>query len=158
LQEGKRESQWTLAVKGWEATRKQLSHCSRLGKSQEFVSVAVLQHEDSGNTRFFGSSKTRLSVPGRSMHPDIIRLLAQNNAVIAQNARSSKRAPEAGCRALSSTRVAEKKMTACAVIDQATTMDLDSSVPGQPVGDQQLVQWIFERIDGPPIAEIFPVQ
>src|ERR1035438_5386194 len=79
MEKGKRESQWAVAVKRREATREQFGHCSSLGKREDLVSVPVFQHEDFLDLRLLRRGKTRFSVPGSPVHPNLIRLLAQND-------------------------------------------------------------------------------
>src|SRR5580704_9780919 len=108
MQKGKRESQRVMIVKRREATRKQFGYGSTLGKWQNLVSVSVFQHENPLDLDLFGRGETRLSVPGSSMHPNLVRFPAQDDPVVTQNLRFSQRAPQTRSRTLSCTRMAQK--------------------------------------------------
>jgi hypothetical protein len=71
------------------SNRKQFGYCSTLGKWQNLVSVSVFQHENPLDLDLFGRGETRLSVPGSSMHPNLIRFPAQVDPVVTQQVRSS---------------------------------------------------------------------
>src|SRR5260370_2169905 len=137
------------AMKGREAARKQLSHGSRTRDLHHFIPLAVLQNKNPTDLRFPRRCKRCLSVPRRSVHPQLSIALPQDNAVVAENFRIAQGLPEQCSCAFACAGVSQKQLPSGLSVHQSATVHLDANARGQIICDQKLVGGILERNNRP---------
>jgi hypothetical protein len=85
VQIGEREVQRPVTVKGRKTAREQFGYCAIARERQDFVFLAVFEDKDSADSYFFRGREARLSVPGSSVHPNLICKFTQNDPIVTQD-------------------------------------------------------------------------
>src|SRR5712664_2607963 len=97
-----------MAVKGDETARKQFRDRLASGQAREHIATPMFQNEYPLKRSTPRQSKSGLAMPWRSIHEDLIRILAHDDAIVAQNLYILMRCPQPRRRALARTRMSYK--------------------------------------------------
>src|SRR5208337_2842140 len=118
-----------------------------LGRSnrQNLMSWGLLQKIDGGERGAACGGHASVSMPGRTVHPVIAIVLAQNSAIVAEHAHAGLPHPQAGGGAFAGAGVAEEEVAAAILVGQAERVEFDAFTERQAVHEDQFVDGILER-------------
>src|ERR1700722_19664580 len=146
LQKLQRRLDILMPVHGNKAAGKQLRYGLAGGKPRQHVAVAMFQHANSFQSSTFRKGESRLAVPWSPVHDELVRILAQNDPIVAEYPDIRKSCPQPRCRALPRPGMPNEEVAPRFWPNNSAAMQFQRVLDRQAVRDQQLIERIFQRI------------
>ncbi len=155
-----------MAMEGDEGAGEEFGDHLAAREAREDVAVAMLEDEDALQRGALRESEMGFSVPGSAVHvnlgsrigrvtlvtrvfPDRMladRMFSNNDAIVAEDVNFVERGPEAGRSALAGAGVTDEQVAGTVRADDADAVELDGTLLGEAVHDQEFVEGIAERL------------
>lgn len=135
-----------MPVKRDKAAREKFSYDLAGRETREHIAVAMLENENSLQDGAVGRREAALTVPGRAVYENLASVLANDDAVVAENFYVVLRSPQASRCALARAGVPHEQVAGTIRANDAHAMELDAALLGETVHDQQFVEGVLEGI------------